>query len=79
MMGTSPLTGTIYYGTLDTEKSRWVGTKTDVKEMACSAVAEHLFRNDTSKTYKLSDGRELWLSVEIIESPEVNSDGLSNR
>lgn len=27
MMGASPLTGIIYYGTLDTEKSMWVGKK----------------------------------------------------
>ena len=42
-MGASPLTGNIYYGTLNTEKGMWMGRKTDVTDMACSAVAEHLY------------------------------------
>lgn len=64
-MGASPLTGTIYYGTLNTEKGMWVGKKTDVTEMACRAVAEHLMHEKISRVYELHDGKELVLSVTI--------------
>ncbi|MGL4715411.1 MAG: DUF7446 family protein, partial [Aeromonas sp.] len=33
-IGASPLTGTIYQGTLDTDRSMWVGKKTDITELA---------------------------------------------
>ncbi|MBH1918877.1 hypothetical protein [Serratia surfactantfaciens] len=39
-MGASPLSGSIFYGTLDTDKGRWVGRKTDVTDMDRRAVAE---------------------------------------
>ena len=32
-MGASPITNTIYYGTLDTDKSMWIGNRTDVTDM----------------------------------------------
>lgn len=67
MMGASPLTGNIYYGTLDTEKSMWVGKKTDVTQMACQAVAEHLMHKKVNKVYGLPDGKEVVLKIEIRE------------
>ena len=66
-MGASPLSGSIFYGTLDTDKGRWVGQKTDVTEMACKAVAEHMLHTKNDKVYKLKDGREIVLSLAIIE------------
>lgn len=67
-MGASPLSGTIFYGTLDSDKGRWVGHKSDVTEMARLAVAEHLYLTGDSHTYELKDGRLLVLSVEIREA-----------
>lgn len=67
-MGASPLSGSIFYGTLDTDKGRWVGQKTDVTEIARRAVAEHLYQTGDSHTYELKDGRKLVLSVEIQEA-----------
>lgn len=69
-MGASPLTGNIYYGTLNTEKGLWVGQKTDVTDMACSAVAEHLYTTKKSKVYQLRDGRELVISVQAREAKD---------
>ncbi|HEJ7928013.1 TPA: hypothetical protein SMI23_001800 [Serratia marcescens] len=66
-MGASPLSGSIFYGTLDTDKGRWVGQKADVTDMARRAVAEHLYHTGDSHTYELKDGRLLVLSVEIRE------------
>ena len=66
-IGASALTGNIYYGTLNTEKGLWVGQKADVTEMACLAVAEHLYTTKKSKVYHLRDGRELVISVQVRE------------
>ncbi|HEJ7990192.1 TPA: hypothetical protein SMI27_000830 [Serratia liquefaciens] len=66
-MGASPLSGSIFYGTLDTDKGRWVGQKSDVTEMARRAVAEHLYQTGDSHTYELKDGRHLVLSVQVRE------------
>lgn len=67
-MGASPLTGNIYYGTLDMEKGMWVGKKSDVTDIACRAVAESLFIKKIDRVYSLKDGRELVLSVEVREA-----------
>jgi len=67
-MGASPLSGSIFYGTLDTDKGRWFGQKTDVTDMARRAVAEHLYHTGDTHTYELKDGRLLVLSVEIREA-----------
>lgn len=69
-IGASPLTGIIFYGTLNTEKGVWVGKKTDVTSVACQAVAEHLMYKKMSKVYSLPDNKELVLSAEIRESVE---------
>lgn len=70
-MGASPLTGTIYYGTLNTEKGMWVGNMIDVTDIACSAVAEHLMHKKISKVYGLKNGKELVLSVEVRDASEA--------
>ncbi|WOI81913.1 hypothetical protein [Citrobacter braakii] len=67
-MGASPLTGNIYYGTLNTEQGMWVGQKADVTDMACKAVAESLYIKKIDRVYGLKDGRELVLSVEVREA-----------
>lgn len=70
-MGASPLSGVIYHGTLDTDKGAWVGNKTDVTEMACKAVAEHLMIKKRSPAYGLRDGKFLIMRVEVVdELPE---------
>lgn len=76
-MGASPLTGTIYYGTLNTEKGIWVGHKTDVTDMACRAVAEHLMHEKISRVYGLHDGKELMLSVAFRHTAEPETQQLT--
>ncbi|EJE9730265.1 TPA: DUF7446 family protein, partial [Salmonella enterica subsp. enterica serovar Muenchen] len=76
-MGASPLTGTIYYGTLNTEKGIWVGKKTDVTEMACRAVAEYLMHEKISRVYGLHDGKELMLSVAFRHTAEPEAQQLT--
>lgn len=66
-MGASPLTGTIYQGTLDTAKGQWVGQKTDVTEMACKAVAEHLMIKKRTPAYELHSGKFLIMRVELVD------------
>lgn len=73
-MGASPLTGTIYHGTLDTDKSCWVGEKKDVTDMACAAVAEHLMIKKRKPAYELSNGKFLVLRAEVVDKlPEEYS------
>lgn len=44
MIGTSPLTGKIYAGTLLKDQQTWSANRDDVTGMACGAVAEHVMR-----------------------------------
>lgn len=62
--GVSPITNKIFYGTQDTDKGMWVGTKTDVTEDVISSVFawfvgnmkdEHRKRTEYSITYQDSD------------------------
>lgn len=71
-LGVSPLTGNIYYGTVDTDKNVWIGNKTDVTEMACRVVAEHLFKKKKKMVFQLEDGRNIALSVEVLSISEQN-------
>lgn len=43
--GVSPITNTIYYGTLDTDKHMWTGKKEDVTDGAIGAVFEWFMGN----------------------------------
>ncbi|SIR65613.1 hypothetical protein SAMN05880558_12410 [Aeromonas sp. RU39B] len=71
-IGTSTLTGTIFYGTLDTARSMWVGSKADVTDSACRAVAEHLKFIDKPIAYGLSDGGFIILRAEVVaELPSI--------
>ena len=55
ILGVSPLTNTIYYGTQDTEKHMWVGNKTDVTDSAISAVFEWFMGNmDEKEEYSIT-------------------------
>lgn len=67
-MGASPLTGTVFYGTLNTDKGMWVGNKIDVTDMAYRAVAESLMYKKQDIIFTLKDGRELVLSASVRDS-----------
>lgn len=41
-IATSPLTNTIYCGSVDKAGTGWLSNKTDVTGAACGAVAEHV-------------------------------------
>lgn len=43
--GVSPITNTIYYGTLNKEKHMWTGKKEDVTDDAIAAVFEWFMGN----------------------------------
>lgn len=74
-MGASPLTGTIYYGTLNTEKGMWVGKKEDVTDQAVKAVAEHLMIKKQKYAFGVKDGKYLIISHQIVdELPEEFAD-----
>lgn len=74
-MGASPLTGQIFYGTLNTDTSMWVGKKTDVTDIAVPAVAEHLMRTKKDRAFGLHNGKYLILRHEVVdELPEEFSD-----
>ena len=60
-MGVSPITGTIFAGRLNKDKSRWVGEKHDITKEAVRCVAEYLHKqnvfhefNIKGKTFKLA-------------------------
>ena len=54
-MGVSPLTNTIFYGTLDTDKSMWVGDRANVTNMAIKGVFEWFMNNmDENKEYEIT-------------------------
>lgn len=67
-IGTSPLTGTIFYGTLETKTSMWVGDKIDVTEECVAAAAEHMRHIKKDYCYKTTDGKYLVLSAEVHDT-----------
>lgn len=71
-IGHSPLTNTIYAGTLNKTKTMW-RNKSDVTEEALACVRDHLFQlaNDDGKPefgyeWDLKDGRRVQLLVMIL-------------
>ncbi|ENI8005182.1 hypothetical protein K6636_22560 [Escherichia coli] len=71
MIGSSPLTGTIYEGRLNPEKSCWVGNKTDVTDMVLRATVDHLTVVKKEYAFPLRDGKVAVMSLEIHdEMPE---------
>lgn len=66
-MGASPITGKIYQGTLDTQKSCWVGQKKDVTELACRSVAEHLKITKRKVAFGLADGGFIVLQASVVD------------
>ncbi|GGC04495.1 DUF7446 family protein [Dickeya fangzhongdai] len=71
-MGASPLTGQVFYGTINTEKGIWIGKKTDVTDMAYRAVAESLMHNGRDIVFTLKDGRELVLRADVRDPGVTN-------
>lgn len=67
-MGANPLSGQVYYGTLDTDKGMWVGQKTDVTDMAYRAVAESLMVKKQDIVFTLDNGVKWRLSVDVVYS-----------
>lgn len=67
-IGASPLTGTIFQGTLETKTSMWVGEKTDVTEDCVAATAEHLCRIKEKYCWPTNDGKFLVLSAEVYDT-----------
>lgn len=53
--GVSPLTNTIYYGTLNKEKQMWTGKKEDVTKEAIASVFEWFIGNmDGNEEYSIT-------------------------
>ncbi|MGL4517737.1 MAG: DUF7446 family protein [Shewanella sp.] len=71
-IGASPLTGTIYQGTLDTARGMWVGKKSDITELATRAVAEHLMVTKRGAAYGLKSGGYLLLNAVIVDELPPN-------
>lgn len=67
-IGTSPLSGTIFSGTLETKTSMWVGEKTDVTEDCVAAVAEHLLHAKKDYGFPMKDGKFLVISHELHDT-----------
>lgn len=67
-IGTSPLTGTIFQGRLNTKTSMWVGEKTDVTDDCVAAVAEHLRHIKKDYCFPTTDGKFLVLSTEVHDT-----------
>lgn len=77
-LGVSPLTNTIYAGTLNKSKTMWQN-KSDVTEEALVCVRDHLFslaeqegKSETGFEWDLKDGRRVQLLVKIL--PKEDSD-----
>ncbi|WP_270832651.1 DUF7446 family protein [Aeromonas sp. QDB22] len=58
-VATSPLTGTIYAGTL-LKTSKWGVDKTDVTVPALVAVAEHTLKNNGAVIISTDDGKPVY-------------------
>lgn len=67
-IGASPLTGTIFSGTLETKTSMWVGNKEDVTDDCVAATAEHMLRVKKNYCYPMKDGKFLVLRHEVHDS-----------
>ena len=53
--GVSPLTNTIYYGTLNKEKQMWTGKKEDVTKYVIASVFEWFIGNmDGNEEYSIT-------------------------
>ena len=66
-IGASQLTGIIYSGTLDTEKSVWQSGKKDVTDVCCRAVAEHMRITKKPIAYGLRDGGFIILRLDVVD------------
>lgn len=67
-IGASPLSGTIFSGTLNTKTSMWVGDKTDVTDDCVAATAEHMRFIKKDYCFPTNDGKFLVLSLETRDT-----------
>ena len=67
-IGASPLTGTIFSGTLNTDTSMWVGGKTDVTDDCVHATAQHMRCINKDYCFPTVDGKYLVLSAEVHDT-----------
>lgn len=67
-IGASPLTGTIFQGTLETKTSMWVGDKTDITNDCVSATAEHLNIVKKEYCFPMKGGKFLVLSATVHDT-----------
>lgn len=79
-LGVSPITNTIYAGTLNKTKTMW-RNKSDVTEEALACVRDHLFQlaNDKGKPefgyeWTLKDGRRVQMLVKILPKEDSDAD-----
>lgn len=79
-VGNSPITNTIYAGTLNKAGTMW-RNKSDVTEEALACVRDHLFQlaNDEGKPefgyeWDLKDGRCVQLLVKILPKEDSNAE-----
>lgn len=69
-LGCSPLTGTIYAGNQNKDKS-WTPGKQDVTDTALRAVAEHLLSQRCSYEYFIVDGKYRLKLVKVVPKSEA--------
>lgn len=62
--GVSPITNKIFYGTKDTDKGMWVGTKTDVTEDVISSVFDWFVGNMKDEHGKRTEYRITYLDTD---------------
>ena len=66
IVGCSPLTATIFAGTLLSDCKRWSANKQDVTDTAVGAVAQHLVQKQESLEFEMNGKKYRMQVVEII-------------
>lgn len=64
----SPLTNTIFAGTVRKDGQTWGLNRTDVTGCACGAVAEHVMNNGGSMVVSLNGEPMYKISVELLNN-----------
>lgn len=79
VVGTSPITGTIYAGTLLKDRQTWSTNRSDVTGMACGAVAEHVTQHGGSIVVTSNGEPAFEITVKDLRTqpakPEAPNDG----
>ena len=71
-VGTSPLTGRIYAGTVAKDRATWA-SKQDVTGPACGAVIEHVLHSGKSVDVSVNGVPTYRITVEKIDATKVQS------